>query len=341
MTVETDSTKQPAATGNARRKWPLFILKLAVAGGLLTWLFASGRLDFSVLLHARNYSLLVAAGLVLLASLVALVWRWLWLTRIQGLSIPTLTAMRFTWLGLFANMFLPGAAGGDLAKAYAACRHQPNAKTRAVSTVFMDRVFGLHSMLLIGSAAGLYILARGCSARQAGVAWLAIMCFAAASVGLLLLLWRPSSGLALRLLPGRFRAALADSLELYRHSWGKVVAIWLYSGLCNVLAIASYVFVAAALGVQATLAQVLAIPLVILAMSLPISPGGLGVGEAVGAGLFAEFALPNGGLVVLIVRFGAVLLSMPGALALLGRFAPLAQEVIEGGCGTHRVHPSC
>lgn len=97
MTVETDSTKQPAATGNTRRRRVLLILKLAVAGGLLTWLFVSGRLDFSVLLHARNYGLLAMAGLVLLASLVALVWRWLWLIRIQGLSIPTLTAMRFTW----------------------------------------------------------------------------------------------------------------------------------------------------------------------------------------------------------------------------------------------------
>lgn len=317
MTVETDNTKQPAATGNARRRLALLILKLAVAGGLLTWLFISGRLDFSVLLHARNYGLLAMAGLVLLASLVALVWRWLWLIRIQGLSIPTLTAMRFTWLGYFATIFLPGAAGGDLAKAYAACRHQPNAKTRAVSTVFMDRVFGLHSMLFVGSAAGLYILLAGCGVRQASVAWLAIACFAAASVGLLLLLWRPSSGLALRLLPRRFRTPLAHSLELYRRSWVKLVAIWLYSSLCNILAIASYVLVAAALGVQATLAQVLAIPLVILAMSLPISPGGLGVGEAVGAQLFTEFGLANGGVIVLVVRLGVIVCSVPGAAALV------------------------
>ena len=317
MTTDADSTTRPDATRNGRRKWPILVLKLAIAGALLTWLFNSGRLDFSVLLHARDYGLLAAAGLALLASMLAPVWRWTWMIRVQGLSVPTLTALRFLWLGYFAGMFLPGATGGDLAKAYAACRHQPNAKTRAVSTVFMDRVFGLHSMLFIGSVAGSWILATGCSLSQASVAWFAVACFAAASVGLLLLFWKPSSGLAIRLLPGRFRSALADSLGRYRRSWGKLLGIWLYSNFCNLLAILSYVLVAAALGTQATLAQVLAIPLVILAMSLPISPGGLGVGEAVGAALFAEFGLANGGLIVLLVRFAAIIFSLPGALALL------------------------
>ena len=319
VTVETDNTNQFVPTGNAPRRQVLFAVKLAIAGGLLTWLFVSGRLDFSVLGHAKSYTLLAVAGLVLLASMLVLVWRWTWLIRIQGLSISTLTAMRFTWFGFFANMFLPGAAGGDLAKAYAACRHQPSAKTRAVSTVFMDRIFGLHSLLLIGSVAGLCILSSGCSSRQASVVWLACLCFAVASAGLFLLLWRPSSGLALRLLPRRFRAALLDSLGLYRRSWGKLLAIWLYSGFCNALAIASYVLVAAALGTQATLGLILAIPLVILAMSLPISPGGLGVGEVVGSELFSEFGLPNGGLVVLIVRLSIIVFSVPGVV---GTFRP-------------------
>ena len=323
MTTEADSANQPAATRNARRKWCVFVLKLAVASVLLTWLFSSGRLDVTVLFRARNYGFLAAAGLVLLGSMLALVWRWRWLIRVQGLSIPTLTAIRFTWLGYFAGMFLPGAAGGDLAKAYAACRHQPNARTRAVSTVFMDRVFGLHSILFVGSVAGWRILATGCDPLQASVAWLASACFAATTMGLALLLWKPSSGLVLRLLPGRFRGVLADSLGRYRGSWGKLLAIWLYSGFCNLLAILSYVLVAASLGTPPTLAYALALPLVILAMSLPISPGGLGVGEAVGAELFATFGLANGGLIVLLVRFGGILLSLPGALALL---APMTSE---------------
>jgi len=330
MTIILENTNEPVETGDLIRRRVLFAAKLVVAAGLLSWLFTSGRLDFSVLARAESYVLLAIAGLVTLASMLVLVWRWVWLIRIQGLSIPTWTAMRFTWFGFFANMFLPGAAGGDLAKAYAACKHQPDAKTRAVSTVFMDRIIGLHSLLFIGLLAGLCILSSGCSSRQAGVVWLAILCFAIASAGLFLLLWRASGGLVLRVLPGRFRSTLSDSLGLYRQSWRKLLAIWLYSGFCNALAIAAYVLVAAALGTQATFSLVLAIPLVILAMSLPISPGGLGVGEVVGSELFAEFGLSNGGLVVLVVRLSIIALATPGALTIFGSSS--LSRPVEGKC---------
>ena len=79
------------------------------------------------------------------------------------------------------------------------------------------------------------------------------------------------------------------------------------------------VLVAVAVGSNPMVSTVLAVPLIVVANSLPISPGGLGVGEAVGSQLFAEFGLPNGALIVLIVRLGVACFSIPGALTLLGR----------------------
>jgi len=318
----SDSIHSTISAGPVSCRWrrrALFTVKLSVAAGLLAWLFASGRLNFSALWAARYPHLFLLAGLVLLVSLLALVWRWKWLLEVQQLSMPTLKALRFTWLGLFANLYLPGAAGGDLAKACAACRDQPTAKTRAVSTVFMDRLLGLHSLLFVGSVAGLTVLVGGCTARQAGVIWVLLLCFAAASTGLLLLLLRPSSDLVLRMLPQRLRTALADSLDLYRRERMKLVWIWIYSGFCNLLAIASYVLVGAALGIGAGFAQVLAVPLVIVTMSLPISPGGFGVGEAAGSQLFVEFGLANGGLVVLVVRMAIAVFSIPGVACIFLR----------------------
>ena len=93
MTVETDNTKQPDVTSSTLRRRVLLILKLTVAGGLLTRLFVSGRLDFSVLGHAKSYTLLAVAGLVLLASMPVLVWRRMRLIRIQGLPNGGLVAL--------------------------------------------------------------------------------------------------------------------------------------------------------------------------------------------------------------------------------------------------------
>jgi len=285
---------------------------------LIIWLLCSGRLNFSVLGEVSHYGYLIVAAVVLVASFVAQVWRWLWLIQIQELEISAWAALRLTWIGLFANLFLPGGAGGDLAKAYAACRHQPDAKTRAVSTVLVDRLVGLHSLLFVASVAGMVVLSGGCNARQAAVVWLAVIAFGIGTAWFLLL-WLPHSDIALRILPRRFRRPLSDSLDLYRRAWKKIFALWFYSAFCNGLAIASYVLVAAALGIDTTFWQVLAIPLVIVANVLPISPGGLGVGEAIGSQLFSEFGLANGGIVVLVVRLGMIVVSLPGAVAVLGR----------------------
>jgi len=301
------------------RSLVLFLAKLLVAAGLLTWLFSSGRLDFSSLLKIHHWEYIWLAGGMLLLSMVLPVWRWHWLLQMQQLRMGWLTALRMTWLGYFATVFLPGAAGGDLAKAYTACRHQPKAKMRAVSTVFVDRAFGLHSLLFIGSVTGLHLLARGCTSRQANVIWLTIICLGIASAGLFLLLWRRSSRLALRLLPRRFQGALAASLESYRQARRQLLAIWLYSVLCNVSSVSSYILVAVALGGRANLTHTMAIPLVIVANSVPVSPGGLGVGETAGSQLFREFGLADGGLIVLLVRLGTIVFSVPGVIGILGR----------------------
>lgn len=320
MTNVMPTAESPVPAASPWRRRLLFCAKLAVAAGLLAWLVASGRLDFSHLRNIHHTGYLLAAAGALLASMVLPVWRWLWLLEVQQLTVGWMAALRMTWLGYFAGLFLPGAAGGDLAKAYAACRNQPAAKMRAVSTILLDRVIGLHSMLVIGGLAGLGVAASGCTAGQAALVGSVLALAAAGSVGLFLVFWRPTSERVVRLMPKRFREALGDSLGLYRLSWRKLAGIWLFSGLCNAAAIASYVLVAAALGIAATAGQVLVVPLVIVANSLPISPGGLGVGETVGSQVFLEFGLTSGSVIVLLVRLGMVAFSAPGAVAIFGRF---------------------
>ena len=312
-----DPTEGVQSSNASARSWLNVVIslgKIVVAGGLLIWLLSSDRLDFSSLQSIHHWEYVWLAGACLLLNMVLLVWRWYWLLGIQGLRIDWWTALRITWVGYFATVFLPGSAGGDLAKAYASCRRQARAKTRAVSTVLMDRALGLQSILFIGSVTGLAVLTRGATARQASVIWGAIVCLGVTSLGFLLLLWRRSSGAALRLLPRRFRRAFEDSLESYREARWRLYVVWFYSCLCNVTVILAYVLAGAALGNRAALSQVIVVPLVIVANSVPVSPGGLGVGEAAGSQLFAEFGLDEGALIVLLIRLGWILLSLPGII---------------------------
>lgn len=64
------------------------------------------------------------------------------------------------------------------------------------------------------------------------------------------------------------------------------------------------------------LAQVLAVPVVVIANSMPITP--IEVGEAVGSKIFAEFGLPHGPLIVLVERLVVYTLSIPDVFAMSG-----------------------
>lgn len=325
--VRTGDEAAKLDRGSWRSRLPL-AAKVLVAAGLLTWLCASGRLDLSSLRDLRDARYLVLAAVSLGLGMVLPIWRWLALLRIQKLDLELDKAISMTWLGYFASLFLPGAVGGDLTKVYLACRNQPGAKARAASTVLMDRILGLVSLLLIAAVAGAVVLMRGCRVGLATAAWTVLGLLAISVGGLCLLLWRPSSGLALRLVPRRYRHSLSLSLDLYRGAWHLLPLVVLYSCLCNGFAIASYLLAALALGEDFSWGQVVALPIVAVVNTLPITPGGLGVGETVGAQLYAEFGSAHGGLVILLVRLGVVVLSVPGALALLGRYRRTREALV-------------
>jgi uncharacterized membrane protein YbhN (UPF0104 family) len=55
-------------------------------------------------------------------------------------------------------------------------------------------------------------------------------------------------------------------------------------------------------------------PLVYIIGSLPISPGGFGVGEAAASVLFAQFGVETGATIMLTMRLWLVMLQLPGGL---------------------------
>ncbi|MHC4606237.1 MAG: lysylphosphatidylglycerol synthase domain-containing protein, partial [Planctomycetota bacterium] len=61
-------------------------------------------------------------------------WRWL--------SAPFGRVLCISFAGAFFNLFLPGAAGGDIAKAVLSARGEER-KAAIVGTILLDRVIGL------------------------------------------------------------------------------------------------------------------------------------------------------------------------------------------------------
>ncbi|MFH1747406.1 MAG: lysylphosphatidylglycerol synthase transmembrane domain-containing protein [Planctomycetota bacterium] len=77
--------------------------------------------------------------------------RLVWMLRIQEVHLSLWQSIKLTFAGNFFNFALPGMTGGDLIKAYYITRFT-HRKTEAVTTVFLDRVVGLSSLVLMAGA---------------------------------------------------------------------------------------------------------------------------------------------------------------------------------------------
>lgn len=248
---------------------------------------------------------LLACVLLILVTFSLQVVRWYLLVRSLGIPFNLWRAFQLGLLGLFGNTFLPGSVGGDFLKAYFLAKDSPGQRSAAVTTVLVDRAFGLFGLILFAALSGSIAWASG-DARivaNTSVQWM-IKVTAALAGGSIL------AFLLLGLLAQRHIDRFARRL----HSFPKVGvifanlwhAIWRFRqhlrlmGYGVALTAASHVviiltFHAAARVFSperaeadlATLPELMVIaPIGFLAQALPLAPGGLGVGEAVFAGLY-------------------------------------------------------
>ena len=79
-------------------------------------------------------------------------WRLRLLLRTQDIPIGYLDSLLLTFAGNFFNFAMPGTTGGDLYKAYHIAK-RTHKRTEGVTVVFLDRVIGLISFLLLAAVA--------------------------------------------------------------------------------------------------------------------------------------------------------------------------------------------
>jgi uncharacterized membrane protein YbhN (UPF0104 family) len=142
-----------------------------------------------------------------------------------------------------------------------------------------------------------------------------ILCTIGATLVFFTLWLAPIRGRMLGFLPARFRAPLEETLEAYRTGGRSLLVCLVVSLAIGVLSMAVYRVAGHAIGTPLGWKQVFMVcPLVFVATALPISPGGIGVGEAAASVLFAQFGVETGATIMLIVRLWFLILRLPGAL---------------------------
>ena len=240
-------------------------------------------------LHLALGPYLLAAALFLVGVVCAIV-RWWSLVHVLRIPFTMRAATRWTFVGFFFNNVVPGLVGGDLPKMYFVARDAPR-KTHAVLTVMVDRILGLLALAVVAAVAYAVDFRRYQTPELQWIGWLILGVLAALVGGCVLASWRGlrrflvSDEKLLRLPGGKILHHVEDAIALYRgRPWVLVGAIGL--SCCNhVLSMIAWWLIGSALGGTLSMGPYFVIvPIIQMAKSVPLTPAGWGVGEA----LFAK-----------------------------------------------------
>lgn len=300
-----------------------FLIKLGIGVVGLLVLLHFGSIDLAVLGKAfHRPDLLLLAFLCLLATIPMGAWRWWLLLRGLGFRVAFTWAHSITFISLFFHTFLPGAQGGDLVRVAMAYRAARGEFSRVMFSVVVDRLTGLTALLLLG----LTTLPLLPSAYSHRLIWVAVIAVAACAAGVFLGLRFSSTVVRLA---GRLPAPVgptaaavigefAVALQAYAAQPLLIAAAVLISIVQYGLVLAVLMLLGNAMDFSGLSfsGYVIAGAWSLVANGLPITPGGIGVGEAAFGQVAAALASHGDG-----AGFGTIFLAMRVLTIVLGMIA--------------------
>jgi uncharacterized membrane protein YbhN (UPF0104 family) len=270
-------------------------LKILFGAAIVAWMASSGKLNLAQVARSLSHWPLMLAILGLGYSQVGITaWRWKLLLEAQEIWLPYGRAWGLTMVGMLFNVVIPGAVGGDLIKGYYITRAASGRKSHAATTILMDRVVGLIGLLFLGAVMALANLNE--TLRSAATRSLGSMTVGGFVGGLVILYAAVFAGgrlAAWHFLPGVLRNVFR-ALHEYRRKTRVIPVALALSVLNQGLSCGMYWLALLATGVTGMpMGQFfLVVPLGLVTSAIPISPGGIGVGQAAFFALFQIVAPP-------------------------------------------------
>lgn len=319
-------------------------LKVVFAVSLVAWIIKGGALKPEALKIALEpTAFCVLGGLVFLQLLFANA-RWLVLMQGQGFPATLQRTFPLTLIGLFFNYAMPGSVGGDIVKGFYLAQEFPEQKLAAGVSVFMDRLIGFFVMVASGAFAILAfrerlehdprLVAIGTGTLAVTFVFLVIL-----AVALSRRLQAPIRFMAkyLEKLPGHaVIEQIYRAMHSYRYRTRELFFAIIYSSINQALLIAFFYFAARLLGEGDIPVSTFwfCIPVGLVATAVPISPAGVGVGQAVFFFLFqAALGRPVqvGAVGITLLQVFQFMFGLVGAFFYLkrGRGVPTAEQANE------------
>lgn len=311
---------------------------------IVAWLIKSHQLNLSVILNIDKSTAIIALVLCTLQLMLS-AWRVQLLLSTQQISASFWRCNLYNAVGIFYSTVLPGGMSGDAVRAYyfwRCDRTHGATKSALIGALVTDRLIGTLAMLFVGLLAATYSAkALHISNQFLFIFWFGFI------VGLIFYIlacrmhkykWKNNKS--------RFNShfeRLQRILEKLDLSAYPQKTLWLSMIMSLLIHISSviviYIF-ALHLYSHLDFSQIMAIsPIGFLVNALPISPGGLGIGEKSFEILFSLVGGQNGGNVFMLSRvflFSPAILGALGAIYLLmtrqNKKLKCSNEIISSEC---------
>jgi uncharacterized protein (TIRG00374 family) len=282
---------------------------------------------------ARSPLAMLEAILLYMLGAMLSFQRWHVLLRAAHVEARFWRVQKLGYFGIFFSNIIPGMTGGDLVKAIMVARDHPEQRPAAILSVIVDRAIGLLGLALVASGALLFQHGR----FEGMASKLNLILLAIVIGGAVVMSKRLRRAIRLdKLLSALPFAELLKKLDrsalLYREARWQVVYSIAVSLVVHGLILTAIAVLGRALGMGIGFLDYYALaPLALIAQSLPITPGGAGVGEWFFVYFFKPAGVAAAAAVALSLSYRAVqiLVSLIGGLLLLTKHEaqPTASEM--------------
>jgi uncharacterized protein (TIRG00374 family) len=322
------------------------LFKITVSVGLIVFLVMRiGMDEILSSLGKTNPLWLLGAIILITASYWLGSVQWALLLKGEEIHLPYRMTLEYYYVGLFFNNFLPSQLGGDMFRMFD-IRRTTSDTAAAISTVFLDRVFGLLLMSGLAIFSAPFIIVRHHLNSQFGV----FILFLIAGWTLLLFFLfskraaRPMAWVFEKIVSRRFHIRcrqIYEKIYLFGRKKKLLISVLMISLIVQAARILTHYLLCRALGLSTPVTYFfLFIPAVAILASLPVSIGGLGIREQTAVILFASAGMAGGDATVMefLAYLVGILTSLPGGLifALRRRIIPvkdvLSEDSISGNC---------
>ncbi len=322
-------------SNQAIKKWILLVFKFVVATFILTILVNNSQLEMGLFykIIKQPYSLLAIFALFYILILFS-TWRWFKLYTAQSITLTFKETILPTYFGVAFNNVLPGSVGGDFVRLFYLFKKFHTKKSAVALSIFFDRVIGLMGIFVTISAIALWRMNAFQHAPSLFYVLTLCIIFCVMGLGIFLLsLLLPQRLGFSTWLSNKFPnkkwvgplVSFCDAVHVYRHAKTTIIQCLLISVGIQVLMAFTIVLISQMMGFApiSFVDFIIAIGAAQIANLVPLTPGGLGIGEVAFANVLL---LLNPGssaayaTIFLAFRFLGILSYLPGVILYFAHF---------------------